>query len=220
MLGVAHFLLLTALTIATNTLVLRTGERIGIDGPVKVEAGRVIFRSGGALYSVAESDVDLNATDEAGVPVAIREEKPGRLKVTAEEKARLLRDLENNHSGTAASAEALSFPAGPGPEQEMAAASGGEWSWKYAAQAHEEAIRQAQENLDLLRNKADALRSHIAGLLSLGYKPDQFSYDTTQLAHTEEQIPGAALDVQRAQRAFDQFRDDARRQGVLPGYLR
>jgi hypothetical protein len=219
MLGLMHFLLVTALVIQTNTLVLRSGQRIDVDGSVRAEAGRVIFRSGGALYSVAEENVDLEATRAAGVPIAFHEEKPGRLKVTPEEKQRLIKELEQNHNGTAAPAEALQVPPGPTPE-ERAAATQEEWSWKRQARAYEEAIRQARENLDMLRNKASALRAHIAGLLALGYTPSQFSYDTTDLAYTEAAIPQAQLDLQRAQRAYDQFKDDARRQGVPPGYLR
>ena len=46
------------------------------------------------------------------------------------------------------------------------------------------------------------------------------SIGATQLAYAEDSIPNAALSVQRAQRAYDQFRDDARRQGVMPGWLR
>jgi len=71
-----------------------------------------------------------------------------------------------------------------------------------------------------LRDKAAALRAHIGGLLGLGYKPAQFSYDTTVLAYTEEAIPNAELAVQRAERAYEQFRDEARRLGVPPGWLR
>lgn len=219
MLGLMHFLLIAALVIQTNTLVLRSGQRIDVDGSVKVESGRVLFRSGGALYSVAEENVDLDATRAAGLPIAFREEKPGRLRVTAEEKQRLIKELEQNHNGTAAPADALQVPPGPTP-QERAAATQDEWSWKRQARAYEEAIRQAQENLDMLRNKAAALRAHIAGLLALGHTPNEFSYDSTDLAYTEAAIPQAQLDLQRAQRAYDQFRDDARRQGVPPGYLR
>jgi len=219
MLGLMHFLLIAALVIQTNTLVLRSGQRIDVDGSVKVEAGRVLFRSGGALYSVAEDNVDIDATRAAGMPIAIREEKPGRLKVTAEEKQRLIKELEQNHNGTAAPADALQVPPGPTAE-ERAAATQDEWSWKRQARAYEEAIRQAQENLDMLRNKAAALRAHIAGLLALGYTPNQFSFDSTDLAYTEQAIPQAQLELQRAQRAYDQFKDDARRQGVPPGYLR
>jgi len=68
--------------------------------------------------------------------------------------------------------------------------------------------------------RAAQLRSRIAGFLSLGYKPNQFSYDTAVLQTTLEQIPYAELEVTRAERAYTQFRDDARRQGVMPGWLR
>ena len=41
-----------------------------------------------------------------------------------------------------------------------------------------------------------------------------------ELVQTQEQIPRAELELHRAQREHDQFRDDARRQGVTPGWLR
>lgn len=219
MLGLMHFLLVTALTIPTGTLVLRNGHRIDVDGTVRVEAGRVLFRSAGALYSVAEDEVDFDATRAAAMTVAMREEKPGRLRVTPEEKERLLKELEQNHNGTPASPEALRVPPGPSTEERQQATQD-EWSWKRQARSYEEAVRQARENLDMLRDKAAALRAHIAGLLTLGYTPGQFTFDTTQLHYTEEQIPLAELEVQRAQRAYEQFRDEARRRDVPPGYLR
>ena len=145
--------------------------------------------------------------------------RAGKLKVTPEEKARLLRELEENHSGTSGLPAAITVTAEPTPE-ERAQMTQEEWSWKRQARGYEEAIRRAQENVDLLRDKAAALRAHIGGLLGLGYKPSQFSYDTTVLAYTEEQIPNAELEVQRARRAYEQFRDEARRLGVPPGWLR
>ncbi|PYQ62931.1 MAG: hypothetical protein DMF58_00295 [Acidobacteria bacterium] len=215
----AHFLLLTALSIPTNTLVLRSGQRVDVDGSVKIDNGRVLFRSGGALYSVSENDVDVDATRAAGIPISIQSERAGRLKVSAEEKRRLLKELEENHSGTPAPANALNVPPGP-TAGERQQATQDEWAWRQQARSYEESIRRAKENLDLLEQKAAALKAHIAGLLSLGYKPDQFSYDTTQLAYTIDAIPGAELEVQRAQRAYDQFRDDARRMDVTPGWIR
>lgn len=143
----------------------------------------------------------------------------GRLRVSPAEKARLLKELEENHSGTPGLPAAITVSPAPTAE-ERAEMTQEEWSWRRQARAYEESIRRAQENVDLLRDKAAALRAHIGGLLSLGYKPAQFSYDTTQLAYTEEQIPSAQLEVQRAQRAYDEFRDQARRMGVPPGYLR
>jgi hypothetical protein len=145
--------------------------------------------------------------------------RAGKLKVTPEEKARLLKELEDNHSGTSGLPAAITVSPEPTPE-EQAQATQEEWQWKRQARGYEEAIRRARENLDLLRDKAAALRAHIGGLLGLGYKPAQFSYDTTLLAYTEEQIPNAELEVQRAERAYAQFRDEARRLGVPPGWLR
>lgn len=215
----ANILLITALSIPTNTLVLRSGQHINVDGSVRQENERVLFRSAGALYSVADDEVDMDATRAAGVPVVIQAEGRARLRVTPEEKQRLLKELEQNHSGTAAPANALDVPPGPTPAERQQA-NNEEWGWRHQSRAYEENIRRAQEELDLLADKAAALKAHIAGLLSLGYKPGQFSYDTTVLAYTVEQIPRAELEVQRAQRAYDQFRDDARRQGVMPGALR
>ena len=163
--------------------------------------------------------MDVDATRAAGIPISIQSERAGRLKVSAEEKRRLLKELEENHSGTPAPANALNVPPGP-TAGERQQATQDEWAWRQQARSYEESIRRAKENLDLLEQKAAALKAHIAGLLSLGYKPDQFSYDTTQLAYTIDAIPGAELEVQRAQRAYDQFRDDARRMDVTPGWIR
>jgi hypothetical protein len=215
----AHILLITALSIPTNTLVLRSGQRIDVDGSVKVDNGRVLFRSAGALYSVAEEEVDLDATQAAGVPIPIRQENRGRLRVSPEEARRLLQELEQNHSGKPAPPSQLYIPPGPSPEERQQATED-EWAWRRQARSYEEGVRRAQENLDLLYDKAAALKAHIAGLLALGFKPNQFSYDTTLLAYTIDQIPTAALEMERAQRAYDQFRDDARRLGVTPGWTR
>lgn len=217
----ASLLLITSLSIPTPMLVFRSGERVAVDGAVRVEDGRVLFRSGGALYSVPAEEVDLDATRNAltpNVPVSTAGGK-SRLRVSEAERERLLRELENNHSGIPATPAQLELPAGPSAAERQEA-SADEWSWRRSARSYEENIRRAQEDLDMLVDRAAALRAHIAGLLSLGYKPRQFSYDTTQLAYMEEQIPRAELEVRRAQRAYDQFRDDARRQGVTPGWLR
>ena len=216
----ANILLITALSIPTSALVLRDGVRIDVDGAIHVENGRATFRVGGTLYSVPAEEVDLEATRIVGAeaqPAKIPERS--RLRVSESQRDRLLRDLEQNHDGKAAPAEALRIPPGP-TAGERAQTSEDEWSWRRQARGYEEGIRRAQENLDLLLQRAAELRAQISGLLSLGFKPNQFSYQTTVLAYTEEQIPGADLQVQRAQRAFEQFRDDARRQGVMPGWLR
>jgi hypothetical protein len=211
-------LLATALTIPTPALLLRDGNRIDVDGNVRVEEGRVIFRSGGALYSIPEAEVDLTATRAAAAVPVVKAETTQRLKVSEAERNRLLRELEENHAGTPTTAELPPLPPYV-PEREQLG-SPEEWSWRRDAQAYEESIRRAREDLDLLRSKAEQLRAHISGLISLGYKTRQFTYDSTQLQYTLEQIPRAELELQRAERAYAQFRENARRQGILPGWLR
>jgi hypothetical protein len=198
------------------TLVLRSGARIDMDGPFRQEEGRVVFRSGGILYSLAASEVDFEATRAAANVPPIKAEVPGRLKVTPEERDRLLRELEKNHSGTPAKPEPPARIVPPPPPQNDE----DEWAWRRSARAHEEAVRRAKEELQLLQDRAEQLRAQIRGFLSLGYNPRQFSYQTTELQLTLDSIPRAELEVQRAQRAYDTFREDARKMGILPGWLR
>ena len=212
-----HLLLLTALTIQTPTLVLRDGARLDVDGSVRVEQGKVIFRSAGSLYSIPEGDVDLTATRAAAAAPVVKAGKTMRLKVSEEERDRLLRELEKNHSGTPSTA---TLPPLPPPQPDAAPSPAEEWRWRRDAQMYEEAIRRAREDLDLLKTKAEQLRSHIAGLLSLGYKPNQFTYDSTQLQYAIEQIPRAELEVARAERAYAQFKENARMMDIPPGWLR
>jgi len=219
MIALPSLLLITALSMPTSQLVLRDGARIDVDS-MKVENGQVIFRVGGTLYSVPAEEVDLVATRAVSTPLNLsKSAERAKLRVSEAERTRLLRDLEQNHEGKPAPAEALRIPPGPTPEQRERATDD-EWTWRNQARSYEEAIRRTQENVDLLQDRADQLKAHIASLLSLGYKPNQFSYETTQLAYTLEAIPSAQLEVQRAGRAYDQFRDEARRRGVMPGWLR
>lgn len=213
----AHLLLITALSIPTPTLILRSGHKLDVDGSVQLDQGRVTFRSNGALYSLPEAEVDVAATRAAGqLPPAVKADTISRLKVSEAERTRLLKELEQNHSGKPAPPAPL-VVAAPAPTEQP---SMDEWSWRQQAQAHEEAIRRAKEDLDLLTTKAESLKAHISGLLSLGYKPRQFTYDSTELQTTLEQIPYAELEVTRAERAYAQFRENARKLGVMPGWLR
>jgi hypothetical protein len=214
-----YLLLITALSIPTPTLVLRSGHRIDVDGSVSIDQGRVIFRSGGALYSVPEAEVDVVATRAAANVKVVKPETTMRLKVSEEERKRLLKELEENHSGTPTTATLPPYvPTEPPTPREQA--SSDEWTWRRDAQAYEESIRRACEERDLLTTKAEALRAHIAGLLSLGHRPNEFTYDSTELAYTLEQIPRAELEVERAQRAFALFKENARKLGIPPGWLR
>jgi hypothetical protein len=226
----AAIVLLTALA---STLVLRSGERIVIDGAVNYQNGRVLFRSvGGTLYSLPAQEIDQEATRTADLTLEASPvvETPSpeasplatvKLRVSSEERDRRLRELEKNHSGTpAAPQKILEAPPPPPTDAELAARKEAEWSWRRQARQYEEGVRRAQESLDLLRVRAERLQAEIRGLLSLGFRPHQFTYQTTVLETIYQQLPYAELEVARAQRAYDQFRDDARRLGVLPGWLR
>jgi hypothetical protein len=211
-------LLLTALAIPTPTLVLRNGIRIAVDGSVRQEEGRVVFRSSGVLYSLSAAEVDFEATKTAGLNVTVvRAEERGKLKVSREERDRLLRELEQNHNGTPASANGLRVPP---PPVEATTNSADEWAWRRDARAREDAVRRSKEELQLVYDRIGALQQKIQTLVSLGYKPSQFTYDSSQLQLAYDSIPRLQLEVERAQRELDQFRDDARRLGVMPGWLR
>lgn len=210
-------LLAAALTIPSPLLVLRSGERINVETGVRVEERTVVFRSAGVLYSMPLSEVDLETTRSMVGMVVAKPADRGKLKVSPAERDRLLRELEQNHSGKPAPPGGLDVPQ---PSKEQSAALDDEWSWRRAARSHEEAVRQAREEVELLQTRADQLRRQIENFVSLGYRPRQFTYQTSQLQLTLDAIPAAQLEVTRAQRALDQFKEDARKAGVLPGWLR
>jgi hypothetical protein len=203
--------------IITTTLILHNGTRIEVEGPIREETGRIIFRTSGSLYSIPLGDVDLDATRAAVTKTVVASNDLDRkFKVSAAERERLLRALEQNHSGEPAADLNLDKV----PEPHESPSNGDEWSWRTAARAHEEAVRQAKEDLDLLRARAEALKHQVEEFFSLGYHANQFTYQSSELEVTLAQIPATELAVTRAQRAYDQFRDDARRQGITPGWLR
>jgi type IV secretory pathway VirB10-like protein len=218
--------LLLLLTL-TSTIVLRSGDRIAVDGPVREEKGVVIFRSNGLFYSLPASEVERIEKQEP--QPAVEQETPAeaekkvrrRLAVSEEERRRLLAELEKNHTGVPQEPLPILKEIPPPPSADEAREQREEENrWRREARAHEEAVRRANEELALLQSRAEELRSQIFSLVGLGYKPRQFTYQTTQLERILAQIPYAELRVTRAARAYEQFREDARRQGMLPGWLR
>jgi hypothetical protein len=202
--------------LVTTTLILRNGTRFDVEGPIREERGHIIFRSG-TLYSIPVAEVDLDATRAAVTKtVLVTVDQDRKLKVTSAERDRLLRELEQNHSG--GPVQALDLEKVVEPHE--SADKGDEWSWRNAARAHEETIVRAKENVALLRDRAELLKRQIQQFVALGYRAGQFSYQSTELQLTLDQIPTAELEVARAERANAQFRDDARKQGILPGWLR
>jgi hypothetical protein len=195
------------------TLILHSGDRIAIDGPVREENGAIIFRSAGLLYSVPVDEV-LRVEETDNAP---KEKPKSKLRVSEERLKQLIDELEKNHGGAGVAPPPLptSRPA-PKPQPEPQ----DEAHWRSQARAHEENVRRAQEELALLESRVQQLQSEINTLFALGFKPRDFTYQTTQLERTRESIPYAQLEVTRAERAYHQFREDARRAGVMPGWLR
>ncbi len=208
--------LLLLLTL-TSVIVLRSGDRIVVDGAVREQNGVITFRSAGALYSMPMSEVERidKAEPKPEAP------KVRKLAVSDEERKRLLEELEKNHAGgPVTELKPIKETPPPPTTEERRAARDEENQWRRRARMHEEAVRQAREELALIESRIDELQSQIQGFVSLGYRPNQFTYQTTQLERTKEQLPYARLEVTRAERAYEEFREEARREGVMPGWLR
>ncbi|HXG59424.1 MAG TPA: hypothetical protein VNL91_10415 [Thermoanaerobaculia bacterium] len=221
--AITILLLITTFELSGATiLVLRSGETIEVSGMVREENGRILFRNAaGTLYSLPAGEIDLKATEAASAPrTAPAPEGKAKLRVTPEEKKRLLEELAKNRAGQPASPPDFDTILSAPTPAAAARTAEDEWYWRNRARDHEEAVRRAKEHLQLLVARAERLRSEIATLFSLGYKPSQFTYQSTVLQSTLEQIPYAELEVQRAERAWEQFRDEARRRDIMPGWLR
>ncbi len=214
---------LLLLLVLNSTLVLHSGDRIPVEGKPVEKDGVLTFRSAGKLYSMPASEVERIEESEPGVvveaaPAPRKAPVLRRRPVSEEERKRLLAELEKNHQGTGSMPAPILPP--PPTREEAREAKREETSWRREARFHEEAVRRAKEELELLENRALDLQSKIQSLVAQGYKPRQFTYDTTQLQYMLDQLPHARLAVTRALRAQDQFREDARREGVMPGWLR
>jgi len=198
----------------TTTLILHSGDQITVEGPVTEENGVVRFRANGLLYSVPASEI---ASRGGAVPATEpRSREVRRLTVTAEERDRRLRELEQNRAGVPAPPEQRTIT--PPPPQKDTKPE--ERYWRDRAREHAEAVRRAQEDLALLESRIEELRYEIRAFVNQGYEPAQFTYQTTRLVRSEELLPAARLEVTRAERAQAQFREDARRDGIMPGWLR
>jgi len=235
-----------ALAGSLHTLVLNTGQRLAIEEEVRIEEGLVVFRAeGGPLYSIPLSEVDLARTEQANeapkresVPagpkrssdearldlermLADRSLAGRQIVVSEEEKQRLIEEA----------ARSRGIPVEPPPVtagEDLVVAGvtdegrgdRDEWYWREKSRGYHDRVTRAKEELAFLADKEQRLQDEILGLLSLGYNPNQFNLQVLQLAHTRDSIPRAQLNLQRAERDLARFKDDARRQGILPGWLR
>lgn len=242
----ALILALTVLTTPNGAIALRAGGTIPVSGTVTMDGSRAVFRHvDGTLYSIPVDEIDVPATE---TPAPTTEKPRNRTKaedrlledlirateersissralvVSEAEKRRLLDELRSSR-GTPEPARpyvpiyaADSVPA----VSERAATSrhADEWHWRERARGYNEDVLRRREDLQMLIDREQDLSDEILGLLSRGYNGNQFSYQVLSLARTREQIPYARLELERAERALSQFMDDARRQNILPGWLR
>lgn len=241
----ATILSVSALTGSLHTLVLQTGQRLAIEPDVRIEEGLVVFRvEGGQLHSIPLSEIDLPKTEKAneGPP---RDEKPAgprrtsdqarldlekmmadrslssrQIVVSEEEKRRLLEEASKSRGVPSPLPPLMSEPSAIEPEPPSEAEQKGEWYWRERSRTYHDRVTRAKENLQLLIDKEQRLQDEILGLLSLGYDPNQFNLQVLQLANARDGIPRAKLNLERAERELARFMDDARRQGILPGWLR
>ena len=248
MLALATLILaLTAVATPTDTITLRSGERIPVSGGVTLDGNCAVFRSAeGTLFSIPVDEIDIAATEtpdnraaaqsrertaaedqvlEELIRAAEKKSLSSRgLVVSEEEKQRLLEELRKSRGTPEPPRPYVSIyaPDSVAPVSERAATTrpADEWYWRERARGYEEQVRRRREDLQMLIDKERNLSDEILGLLSLGYNGDQFSYQVLSLARTRDRIPQARLELERAERALAQFKDDARRQNILPGWLR
>jgi type IV secretory pathway VirB10-like protein len=166
------------------------------------------------------------ARDIEADQVTARDDGVARLRVSAEERDRLLAELAKSKGKPAPPAPVrppvvtAPAPAPPPTDPEPADTRAEERYWRERSRALEETVRQAHEDLEFLQKREQNLQDEILGLLSRGYRANQFSLQVFKLDRTRDAIEETKLDVARAERALQQFREDARREGILPGWLR
>ena len=210
-------------------LVLKSGHKMPIDGPVRVEKGAAVFRhASGVLYSLPLSEIDVAATEEANgltatapaEPKATEESKEKlRLAVTPEQKEKLLRDLEKSR-GTP-------VPQRPLPSAESLVSDeidvrerDDEEYWRSESRRLEENLRRRRDDIELQKRRLQRLEDEIRMLVGSGTPTDQFAGNIMQLEDARAALDQAYLDLERAERELGDFRDRARQLGILPGWLR
>jgi hypothetical protein len=204
----------TALLLAT-TLILRSGDRLPVDGAVKQANGKVTFRSAGTLYSLPAEEV-ARIEEDTPAPEAPKETaKPAqaapvaRLRVSEDEKKRLIDALEKNHSGkTPAPPSAVPDQPKDAPAAEKKV---DEEELRAQSRAYEDAVTAAKENLAALEQEEEAIERKIMSLIAMGYGPESFTYDSLQLERIRAAIPHARDGIARAEKAWADFRANNRR---------
>ncbi|MFN2443933.1 MAG: hypothetical protein ABR517_14760 [Thermoanaerobaculia bacterium] len=225
---------------APEQILLRSGQAIPVRGEVREDGNRLVFVTpSGRLYSIPIEEVDLEAMARAAEPKTPEDgaadgespetaaEPPARreIRVSEEEKRRLLEELSRNRGGKAAPVPKSLTPEGLEEELERSARKREADEvqaerWRERARARREALTMARENLAALQARERRLQDEILTLSSMGYGGDQMSAQILQLELARSQMDGAREAIGAAERAWADLQEDARRAGALPGWLR
>ncbi len=212
-------------------VVLRSGQAIALAGDIRIDGGKVLFRSpAGVLYSIAVEEVDFEAmerTKPAEDPIEKLDQGARhpvkKLNVSREERDRLLAELSKKQGDPRPDPEVLS----PGPPKvsepgtaAREATKGAEDRWRAEARAARAAVATREAELRELRARAQQLEDQLRTLLSSGYDPNTLSAQAEALDLTRNRIDATEKALRGAQRDLADLQDRARKTGVMPGWLR
>lgn len=213
---------------ASQVLVLRSGERIEVVGELKNDGDRVVFKSrNGTLYSLPASEIDEKATLAAAADTSPQDEKarlPKRLKGDAATRKRLLSELSRSRGTPVPAAPAPARieskpPAGDETAKEAALAAEEE-TWRRNARALDVQVENAEQRIRNLTERERALNDGILAMLAMGHPQEHLGLQVRQLQDTQSYLEQAKRELERVTRERAAFQDDARRRGILPGWLR
>lgn len=200
-----------------------------MSGPVTIEEGKVLFHlANGTLVSMPSKEIDLDATRALASTAPLRRPMPAaerkRLRVSVDEKQRLLANLQKSRAGASVSRKSLPAPLPASLDTTdmdvEVEARGDERYWKSTSRELRENVKRATEEVQWLEAREQRLGDELLALRAYGYDSRHFSDRVFELQDTRDAIEGAKLDIARAKRELAQFQDDARKQGILPGWLR
>jgi len=212
-------------------LTLDGGSRI--EGEIIERAnGRVVVKTAsGLLYSLSETSIRSEiSTPAPAQPVKKTPPRPPerasrlpelKIRVADAEKKRLLAELSKNHSGKNAPKQSWEIDK-PRPVEEKfeVTEKSDESYWREESRKRVEAVRQATEQLELMTRREREIEDTVRMMLLSGVNPDHLGHQMNALNDTRTMREQARLEIGRAQRDLTALQEDARREGILPGWLR
>ena len=227
-------ILLLGILDGPSELVLHDGGTIPIREIVVVENDRLLYRDAlGTLYSIPLHEVDLEGTtDPHRKPVTRRSQavsttdrKPPlpALRVSAEEKERILHDLEKNARQAVPLERSTEPQSAKGPLDDLerpTEAVEDESEWREQARRLRNRIDDSRSSLEEARRRERELNDFILFVAGSSGNADGYARYVAELADVRENIPRLETALKRAEEAYSSFTELARRRGILPGWLR